>query len=65
MVRRKTLSPTGSKDGDGAYRNVTINLHADELTVAGMDVGEEVFVRVRDNKIIIQKASKPVVEHDF
>lgn len=65
MVRRKTLSPTGTKDGDGEYRNVTINLHADELTVAGMDVGEEVFVRVRDNKIIIQKASKSVVEHDF
>ncbi|SEO27568.1 Toxin SymE, type I toxin-antitoxin system [Halogranum amylolyticum] len=65
MVRRKTLSPTGSKDGDGEYRNVTLNLHSDELTVAGLDVGEEVFVRVRDGKIVVQKASKPVLEHEF
>lgn len=65
MVRRKTLSPTGATDDDGQYRNVTINLHADELTVAGMAVGDEVFVRVRDNKIVIQPAKKPVVEHEF
>ncbi|SDM59711.1 hypothetical protein SAMN04487949_2204 [Halogranum gelatinilyticum] len=64
MVRRKTLSPTGATDDDGQYRNVTINLHVDELTVAGMDVGDEVFVRVRDNRIVIQPATNAVIEHD-
>lgn len=65
MVRKKKLSPSGAKDENGEYHNVHLNLHEDELTVAGMEIGDEVYVRVRDNKIIIQKASKPVVEHDF
>jgi len=44
-----------------------VNLHEDELAVAGMDIGDEVFVRVRDGKIIIQKAdsSPEDLEHDF
>jgi hypothetical protein len=30
-----------------------------------MSIGDEVFVRVRDNKIIIQKADPDEVEHEF
>ena len=65
MVRKKKLSPSGAKDADGEYRNVHLNLHEDELEVAGMEIGDEVFVRVRDEMIIIQKADKDEVEHDF
>jgi hypothetical protein len=65
MVRKKKLSPSGAKDEDGQYHNVHLNLHEDELAVAGMDIGDEVFVRVREDKIIIQKADKDEVEHDF
>lgn len=65
MVRKKKLSPSGAKDDQGQYHNVHLNLHEDELAVAGMDIGDEVFVRVRDGKIIIQKAEKGEVEHDF
>ena len=65
MVRKKKLSPSGAKDADGHYHNVHINLHEDELAVAGMDIGDEVFVRVREDKIIIQKANPDEVEHDF
>ena len=42
-----------------------MNLHEDELEVAGMEIGDEVFVRVRDGKIIIQSADADDVEHDF
>jgi len=64
---QKKLSPSGAKDDDGEYHNVHVNLHEDELAVAGMEIGDEVFVRVRDGKIIIQKAgSDPEqLEHDF
>ncbi|GAB7019139.1 SymE family type I addiction module toxin [Halostagnicola bangensis] len=65
MVRKKKLSPSGAKDEDGNYHNVHLNLHEDELEVAGMDIGDEVFVRVRDGKIIIQKADEEEVEHEF
>jgi hypothetical protein len=65
MVRKKKLSPSGAKDEQGQYHNVHLNLHEDELAVAGMDIGDEVFVRVREDKIIIQKADKDEVEHDF
>ena len=65
MVRKKKLSPSGAKDEDGEYHNVHINLHEDELAVAGMEIGDEVFVRVREDKIIIQKADQDEVEHDF
>ena len=65
MVREKKLSPSGAKDDHGEYHNVHINLHEDELAVAGMDIGDEVFVRVREGKIIIQRADKDRVEHDF
>ncbi len=65
MVRKKKLSPSGAKDEDGNYHNVHLNLHEDELAVAGMDIGDEVFVRVRDGKIIIQKANEDEVEHEF
>ncbi|AHG00581.1 hypothetical protein EL22_18520 [Halostagnicola sp. A56] len=65
MVRKKKLSPSGAKDDNGNYHNVHLNLHEDELEVAGMDIGDEVFVRVRDGKIIIQKADEEEVEHNF
>ena len=65
MVRKKKLSPSGAKDDDGEYHNVHVNLHEDELAVAGMEIGDEVFVRVRDSKIIIQKADPDEVEHEF
>jgi len=65
MVRKKTLSPSGAKDEQGEYHNVHVNLHEDELAVAGMSIGDEVFVRVRDGKIIIQKADTDDVEHDL
>ena len=65
MVRKKKLSPSGAKDDKGQYHNVHVNLHEDELAVAGMDIGDEVFVRVREDKIIIHKADKDEVEHDF
>jgi hypothetical protein len=54
MVRRKTLSPSGSTDDNGEYRNAHINLHQDELTVAGFDIGDEVYVRTEDDAIVIQ-----------
>nr|WP_276414101.1 AbrB/MazE/SpoVT family DNA-binding domain-containing protein [Halomicroarcula sp. XH51] len=62
---KRSFSPSGAKDEDGEYHNVHINIHEDELAVAGMEIGDEVFVRVRDNKIIIQKADPDEVEHDF
>ena len=65
MVRKKKLSPSGAKDEDGNYHNVHLNLHEDELEVAGMDIGDEVFVRVRDGKIIIQKADEDELDHEF
>jgi hypothetical protein len=65
MVRKKKLSPSGAKDENGEYHNVHLNLHEDELHVAGMDIGDEVYVRVREDKIIIQKADDDDVEHDF
>lgn len=55
MVRRKKLSPCGPKDDDDNYRNAHVNLHEDELVVAGMDIGERVLVKVRDERIIIER----------
>ena len=65
MVRKKKLSPSGAKDDHGEYHNVHVNLHEGELAVAGMDIGDDVFVRVREDKIIIQKADQDRVEHEF
>ncbi|WP_299235566.1 hypothetical protein [Natronomonas sp.] len=65
MVRKKTLSPSGAKDDEGEYHNVHVNIHEDELAVAGMDIGDEVFVRVREGKIIIQQADADDVDHDL
>ncbi|MFW5965642.1 MAG: hypothetical protein ACOCP3_02720 [Halodesulfurarchaeum sp.] len=65
MVRKKTLSPSGAKGDDDVYHNAHVNLHEDELAVAGLEIGDEVFVRVREDKIIIQKADPEDVEHDF
>lgn len=65
MARKKKLSPSGAKDEDGNYHNVHLNLHEDELAVAGMDIGDEVFVRVREDTIIVQKADQDHLEHDF
>jgi hypothetical protein len=65
MVRKKKLSPSGAKDENGQYHNAHLNLHEDELSVAGMNLGDNVFVRVRDEKIIIQKSDQSEIEHDF
>lgn len=67
MVRKKKLSPSGAKGEDGEYHNVHLNLHEDELAVAGMDIGDEVFVRVREDKIIIQRADTDAdeLDHEF
>ena len=65
MVRRKTLSPSGAKDTNDEYHNAHLNLHEDELTVAGLDIGEEVFVHVRENRIVIQKADLATIAHDL
>jgi hypothetical protein len=67
MVRKKKLSPSGAKGEDGEYHNVHLNLHEDELAVAGMDIGDDVFVRVREEKIIIQRADTDTdeLDHEF
>lgn len=67
MVRKKKLSPSGAKGEDDEYHNVHLNLHEDELAVAGMDIGDEVFVRVREDKIIIQRADTDAdeLDHEF
>ena len=67
MVRKKKLSPSGAKGDDGEYHNVHLNLHEDELAVAGMDIGDQVFVRVREDKIIIQRADTDTdeLDHEF
>jgi hypothetical protein len=65
MARKKKLSPSGAKDESGDYHNVHLNLHEDELAVAGMNIGDEVFVRVREDTIIVQKADQDHLEHDF
>lgn len=65
MVRKKKLSPSGAKDESGEHHNVYVNLQKDEPEVAGMDIGDEVFDRVRDGKIVDQSADAENVEHDF
>jgi hypothetical protein len=65
MARRKKLSPSGAKDENGEYHNAHLNIHEDELEVAGMAIRDDVFVRVRDGKIIIQKIEQGTIEHDF
>lgn len=65
MVRKKKLSPSGAKDESGDYHNVHLNLHEDELGVAGMEIGDEVFVRVREDTIIVQKTDQDDLEHEF
>jgi hypothetical protein len=65
MARRKKLSPSGAKDENGEYHNAHLNIHEDELEVAGMAIRDDVFVRVRDGKIIIQKTGQGTIEHDF
>ncbi len=56
MVRKKKLNPSGSKGKDGEFHNAHLSLNEDELEAAGLEVGDEVFVRVREDMIIIQKA---------
>lgn len=56
MVRKKKLSPIGTKDEEGDYRNAHVNLHKDELEAAGLEIGDDVLVRVKGKKIIIEKA---------
>lgn len=42
-----------------------LNLREVELTVAGLAIGEGVFVHVRENRIIIQKADRATITHDL
>lgn len=56
MVRKKKLSASGTKGEDGEYHNAHLSLNEDELKAAGLKIGDEVFVRVRENVLIIQKA---------
>lgn len=56
MVRKKKLNPSGPKGNDGKYHNVHLSLNEDELKAAGLEVGDEVFIRVRQDMIIVQKA---------
>ncbi len=58
MVRKKKLNPSGSKGQDGRFHNAHLSLNEDELETAGMEIGDEVLVRVREDFIIIQKAGK-------
>jgi len=55
MVRKKTLSPSGGQDEEtGEYRNATVNINEDELKFADVEIGDEVYVRVVDGRIIIE-----------
>lgn len=66
MVRRKKLSPAGQKDEDGNYNNAHLNLHKDELEAAGLQIGDEVLVRVRENMLVIQKPGRgEEIQHQF
>jgi NAD-dependent DNA ligase len=56
MVRKKKLNPSGEKGKDGKYHNAHLSLNEDELKAAGLNIGDAVFVRVRGDMIIIQKA---------
>lgn len=66
MVRKKKLNPSGAKDENGQYNNAQINLHRDEIEAAGLEIGGEVFVRVRDGMIVVQQAGEgEEIQHDF
>lgn len=65
MARRKKLSPSGNKGPDGGYRNVRLDLHKDELYLAGMKIGEEVYVRVRSGKIIVHPVDEDPTTNDY
>lgn len=65
MVRKKTLHPGDTTDDDGEYHNVHLNRHEDELAVAGMEIGDRVFVTVHEDTIIGQKADPETVDHEF
>lgn len=65
MVRKKKLSPSGATDSDGKHNNAHLNLHRDELAVAGMDIGDDVFVMVREDKIVIQPADTESLDTDI
>jgi len=52
------LNPSGSRGNDGEFHNAHLSLNEDELEAAGLEVGDEVLVRVREDMIIIQKAGK-------
>lgn len=58
MVRKKKLNPSGAKDEAGKYHNAHLSLNEDELNAAGFEIGDEVFVRVRENMLLIQKAEE-------
>ena len=65
MVRKKKLSPTGAKNQHGEYRNVHLSLNEDELSFAGLDIGDEVVVHVQEDRIIVQSTHQETAEHEL
>ena len=63
MVRKEKLSPSGAKDDRGEYHSVHLN--EGELAVAGIDIGDGVFVWVREDEVISERADRDWVEYDF
>jgi len=63
MVRQKTLTACGPRDGDGHHNNAHISLNREEFEAVGLDVGDEVQVRVVDGELrlvpVDQKRAKP------
>jgi len=64
MVGETTVSPGGPKSEDGTYRGVQPNLSTDE-PAAGTDIGDEVFVGVRENESTTQRADTDEPGHEL
>jgi len=65
MIREKELGPSGAKDENGECHDVHFDPHGDEPTVAGMEIGDEGLVRVRDDEIIQKTDADDELEHEF
>ncbi|ERH08598.1 MAG: hypothetical protein J07HX64_00344 [halophilic archaeon J07HX64] len=65
MVGTEKLGPGGTKTEHGERHSAYVNLHENELTVAGVDVGDEMFARVREDRIIVQRADTDELDHEF
>jgi hypothetical protein len=65
MVRKGKPGPSGAKDDRSEYHSVHLNLNEGELAVAGIDIGDMGFVRVREDEVISRRADRDWVEYDF